>query len=298
MKKNISILAVCLVALMSSCTGTKSADAGTQVYAYNDSCPHLMLNFSLELPKGEDSVAMSIRQSLIDDFVANIMQPGYEEDTLGALTPFDGNVSDAQALVNHYGKACYDYLLKQAMDDYKERMSYVETDSTMTDEAKQYIEENVPMWAFEHKMEKSIDTPSFVVYTSKGYCYYGGAHGGVTGSGGLTFSKADGSMIEHFLKPESTPQLQSLLRGGLIQYYTEAGDAMTDEQLNERLFIDDGIVPQPQQVPYPNATADSLVFTYQQYEIACYADGMPSFTIAVKDLAPYLTDEAKALLKK
>ena len=38
------------------------------------------------------------------------------------------------------------------------------------------------------------------------------------------------------------------------------------------------------------------MFTYQQYEIASYAAGMPEFTIPFEDLFPYLTPEAKALV--
>jgi hypothetical protein len=35
------------------------------------------------------------------------------------------------------------------------------------------------------------------------------------------------------------------------------------------------------------------VFVYQQYEIASYAVGMPSFTVAYDKLLPYLTPEAR-----
>jgi hypothetical protein len=37
------------------------------------------------------------------------------------------------------------------------------------------------------------------------------------------------------------------------------------------------------------------VFTYQQYEIASYAEGMPSFVVPYPDIEPFLTPEAKAL---
>ena len=42
----------------------------------------------------------------------------------------------------------------------------------------------------------------------------------------------------------------------------------------------------------PYFTADGIVFTYQQYEIAPYAAGQPSFTLSYKDVASYLTKEA------
>ena len=69
---------------------------------------------------------------------------------------------------------------------------------------------------------------------------------------------------------------------------------ITPEELDNILFLETGIVPLPAWTPYPSE--DGLVFTYQQYEIAAYAAGMPNFTIPFTDLLPYLTAEAKALL--
>ena len=60
------------------------------------------------------------------------------------------------------------------------------------------------------------------------------------------------------------------------------------------LFIDDRFIPLPSWPLYPSG--DGLAFIYQQYEIASYADGMPSFTIPYADIEPYMTPEAKALL--
>ena len=66
------------------------------------------------------------------------------------------------------------------------------------------------------------------------------------------------------------------------------------EELNNYLFLETGVIPFPAWTPYPSE--DGLVFTYQQYEIASYAAGMPEFTIPYADLRPYLTPEAKALV--
>ena len=69
---------------------------------------------------------------------------------------------------------------------------------------------------------------------------------------------------------------------------------VTPEELDNYLFLETGVVPFPAWTPYPSE--DGLVFTYQQYEIAAYAAGMPEFTIPFADLLQYLTPEAKALV--
>ena len=57
-----------------------------------------------------------------------------------------------------------------------------------------------------------------------------------------------------------------------------------------------GIIPLPKQYePYPSA--DGIVFTYAQYEIACYAAGMPTFTIPYSDVQPFLSEDFLKIIK-
>ena len=46
-------------------------------------------------------------------------------------------------------------------------------------------------------------------------------------------------------------------------------------------------------LPNPALTDEGVVFSYQPYEIACFAAGMYHFTIPYNRLMDYLTDEAK-----
>lgn len=303
MKKIISFLIFPLLLL--SCAGQKTSsvddsveDAGTKIYSYADSCKHLIVSLSLELPLGKDSASLQIRDSLIANFIQTTQNSGYEEEGTNAVKSFDGDKDNPQELVDYYGKEVYNHLLTLAKSDYDQRIQYLQEDTTMSEEDRHNIMEEVPMWAFDLKVHKSTDNPNFVVYNSLAYVYYGGAHGGVVGSGDLTFDKSSGEMICRFINPDAAPKMQSLLRKGLLNYYAEAGDTINDQQLSERLQILDTIVPLPQCAACPNAKGDSLIFTYGQYEIACYADGMPSFRIAVKDLKSFLTPQAKALLFK
>lgn len=293
---------ICMLGF-NSCAGQKATgegtteDEGTQVYTFKDSCQHLIVSLSLSLPLGKDSIGMQIRDSLIADFILNVNQPVYGEDDDWGIPPYKGDNSDAQAIVDHYGREVYDYLLKLAQSDYEERMQYLKEDSTITEEEKKSIMADVPQWAYDLSITKVTDTQRFVVYQSQAYIYCGGAHGGITGTGALTFDTQTGKKIGRFVKADAASALQPLIRKGLRQYYAEYGDTITDGELSERLQIQDTMIPLPQDAEYPNATADSLIFTYGQYEIACYADGMPSFKLSVKDLMPYLTPEGKALFE-
>ena len=110
----------------------------------------------------------------------------------------------------------------------------------------------------------------------------------------MTFDKANGLLVEKFLDPASLDEIQPLLRKGLTQYFADEEMEISPEELDNILFLETGIVPFPAWTPYPDE--GGLVFTYQQYEIAAYAAGMPNFTIPYDDLLPYLTPEAKALV--
>lgn len=303
MKNSIFITLVAMaLTFICSCTGQKdlgnndSDNAETKVFCFKDSCQHLVVSLSLELPMGTDEASMRMRDSLVADFIHNTRQLDYgAEDELNIAT-YTGDMTDYQAIVDHYGQADYAFLLEQATADYNDRMQYIEEDTTLTEADKQSIREDVPQWTFELSITEITDTLGFAVYQSQAYVYYGGAHGGVTGSGAITFNKSTGEKIDQFLKEDATNALQPLIRQGLLHYYAECGETMSDIELNERLMIEEDIVPLPVNTPYPNATGDSLIFTYRQYEVACYADGMPSFKLSTTDLMPFLTEAGKSLI--
>lgn len=304
MKRHFSFLLPLLAAVTFSCQSQKAGetisttDESTQTFSYKDSCQHLVVRLSLEVPMGTDSVSTQIRDSLIEDFIANTQQPGYQSEDEENIKRYSGPKNDVQALVDYYGKADYESLLKWAMSDYNERMEFLQSDTTMSAEERHEIMNDVPQWEYDFAIKKTFDTPTYVVYNSQAYVYSGGAHGGVIGSGALTFNKKSGKRIQRFVKPTAVSALQPMFRKGLLRYYSECGETLTEEQLAERLLLENAPIPLPAITECPNVTGDSLTFTYGQYEIACYADGMPCFAISVKDLIPFLTEEAKALLLK
>ena len=97
--------------------------------------------------------------------------------------------------------------------------------------------------------------------------------------------------------------MQPLLKKGLKEYFNEAGDDVikTDKQLMENLQLSDdakGLIPLPAWMPCPDEKGKGLAFIYQQYEIACYAVGMPNFVLTWDELKPFLREDILEDLKK
>lgn len=292
-----------ILAFFFSCAGKKTTeeiiteeDSTTQVFTFKDSCKFLVVNLSVELPVGEDSVTALIRDSLIAEFVSTASQPVIGIEYENAIKPYKGDRNDIQAMVDYYGRAGYTFLLKNVQTEYEDNKKDVMSDTSLTEEERKSMLENVPQWEFSMSIKRIANTKTFSVYDSQAYAFYGGAHGLEFGTGAITFDKANGKKISRFILPDATEALQSQIRWGLLDYYHDNDEMILSDELNGKLLIDGDIIPQPQANPFPNATGDSLIFTYAQYEIAPYCDGMPSFKLSVKKLLPYLTAEGKALL--
>lgn len=133
-------------------------------------------------------------------------------------------------------------------------------------------------------------TDKFVTYGASTYAYIGGAHG-ASSYNGEVFSLADGSRIgRNMFRNGSTDELRRLLERGLQQYF----EVPNTDELYGRLMLESDTLPLP--AATPQFFADGICFTYGQYEIAPYADGMPSCIIPYAEAKPLLTPTAAALL--
>ena len=246
-----------------------------------------------ELPTGNDKASTRVRQELagvVDDILSHITS--YENERF--FDPYDGYKDDVGSLLGYYRENAFAVISRSADEDAEERAKYILEDEDFTDEEKAEMLRDFPRWGYEFSLRKIDDTDRYVVFQSMDYIYMGGAHGGVTGRGCLTFSKQDGTPVSDFVDASRAAEMQPLMAEGLLRYYAECGLDTTWDELKESLFIDDGFLPLPSWPLYPSG--DGLNFIYQQYEIASYADGMPSFTVPYADIEPFLTPEAKALL--
>ncbi len=269
--------AVCMTAVAACNNQSKSLK--TESFSASDTTAHSSFTMKAELPAGKDAASENIRRELIgvmDSQLAFICS--YEGDRV--FPAFEGEGSN-EAVFNYYKENAAKRLRDLGGEDAAERA--------------EYFDGEIPGWEYEFSLTKTADTLGYVVFQNLDYIYTGGAHGGMIGHGDMTFDRKTGERIK-FLDGDVTGAMQPLLVKGLISYFSEYGEQMTEESLMEHLMLWEEITQIPLPTWDPHPSADGLVFTYQQYEIASYADGMPNFTIPYEDVAPYLTPQAQKVL--
>lgn len=291
LKSLIVTAAISLLAL-SGCNNS-SKTINTETFTFDDSAKYADVSIKAELPVSSKGVSGAIRKGLIDIMDGQLAFIGsYEGERL--FPAYDGNPDQNAAVVDYYRRNAIDMLDSNAASDYEERAKYIQEDEDFTDEQKKEMLEDFPRWEYDFTLEKQYETDRYVVFNSTDYVYLGGAHGGITGQGSPTFDKKDGHRVEKFLKDDSLQQMQTLLAAGLVDYFSDEDGSVNAGNVRDYLFLDDETIPFPVWTPHP--TEDGLCFVYQQYEIAAYAMGMPSFTIPYEAVKPYLTQEAADLL--
>ncbi len=273
-------------------------------YTFSDSSKYANISIKAVLPVAKDSVSQVIRDSLVNIIGNSIRsyQGSQMEDSKPLIAKYNGDEKDAKSMLDYYSKAVSKLLNSQAKEDYDERVKYWEEDTTLTEEQRKEFKEGVTPWDYSMDVTKTSEDSTFVVFNDTEYAYIGGAHGGVFGWGGITFRFSDGSIVKNFLKDNVVKDMQPLLKKGLKEYFNENADEKikTDQQLMEQLMLPEeskGLIPLPAWTPSPDEKGKGLVFTYQQYEIACYAVGMPSFVLTWEELKPFLREDILEDLK-
>ena len=295
MKTMRKIFAVGLAVLAAAaCRPSGGKDLQTETLNYEDSKAHADLSIKVELPVyGQGAAADRIRASLVEVMDGQLSHIGsYEEERL--FPAFEGDFNKTESLVMYYRDKALEAIGQLSQEDYDERVNSIEENDGLTDGQRKEILADMPGWEYDFSLLKDRETDRYVVFLSQDYVYLGGAHGGVVGRGGLTFDKKEGALVEKMVDSASLDAVQPLLRKGLSQYFSDNEMEVAPEELDNILFLETGVIPFPAWTPYPSE--EGLVFTYQQYEIAAYAAGMPEFTVPYADILPYLTPEAKALL--
>lgn len=114
--------------------------------------------------------------------------------------------------------------------------------------------------------------------------YLGGPHGSYLVKG-VTFNKADGKVLgTNILAQDKIEDVKKAVSGGLVEFfkdlmgeeYSDDESPMTDENGKQK------IVDLPESGIYINN--DSVVFQYQQYEVAPYAFGLPATSFSLKEM--------------
>ena len=141
------------------------------------------------------------------------------------------------------------------------------------------------------KLTKMYETDRYVtyLYTQEGYA--GGAHGWYLMQG-QTFRKSDGRRIDYdIFRTELMDDLAEMVKDNIFSQYFESN---TSEMENLLTMENNDFFPLPEAAPI--FREDGVEFVYQQYEIACYAAGMPACVISYDLLEPFLTQAGKWLV--
>lgn len=229
------------------------------------------------LPEATGALADTIRAYLVKA-VANNYFPLYEEDSIGKT--FEYKVGDEEGYLSAYAG--------EGMTRMVAEVTRMAEDGWATGYYNNYT------------ASISMQTEKFVTLEETHEIFTGGAHGAYIVSG-LTFRNSDGAQMGwNLFDMSKKAEIIALLKKGVMEYL-EVG---TEEELQEHLQVwDDPDTPEnelefglplPRAVPY--VTTKGVVFIYQQYEIACYAAGLPSVIIPVEELRDLLSEEGRALL--
>ena len=299
-KKHLSLITLALVAsIMMGCKASstkaqaandvKEAQAADTLVVSTDSCilqegEIVQCAISVDYPTEPNELSKNIR-TILNEELANLYLGNMNGDQIEKQESYKGDLANGNLVIEKYCKDNFAYL-KSQMKDLKD--ADPRADANMS---------------YDIRLNKEAETDSYVTYHCFSYVYLAGAHGS-TFERSFNIVKATGKKLSQVVDTARVKDLQPILRKGVLSYLnqqsgnesqTENEEQITDAQLNDYLFIENGIIPLPSSSPY--LAKDGVHFIYQQYEIGPYVMGLVSFTVPLEKIKPYLTGEAQKLLK-
>lgn len=299
-KKHLSLITLALVAsIMMGCKASstkaqaandvKEAQAADTLVVSTDSCilqegEIVQCAISVDYPTEPNELSKNIR-TILNEELANLYLGNMNGDQIEKQESYKGDLANGNLVIEKYCKDNFAYL-KSQMKDLKD--ADPRADANMS---------------YDIRLNKEAETDSYVTYHCFSYVYLAGAHGS-TFERSFNIVKATGKKLSQVVDTARVKDLQPILRKGVLSYLnqqsgnesqTENEEQITDTQLNDYLFIENGIIPLPSSSPY--LAKDGVHFIYQQYEIGPYVMGLVSFTVPLEKIKPYLTGEALKLLK-
>lgn len=271
----MAVAAVCipLASFLTSCGGSEaSAPLSTDSITKRASTPDSMAVAVavVDYPQfGKADVSDSVKSYINATLHSLFVDCNPDGSRHKSYPLYEGDFSNGEAMVDFYVNA------------YKNELAAMNTEKRI---------------GYEHYVEirKLCDTAGFTTYESTDYNYLGGAHG-ITTIIATTFDKANGQRIENPIDTTKVAELQKFFRSGLVSYFNKRDGKISEKDLKDRLFVESDTIPFPQYSP--TLMPDGVRFIYQQYEIAPYSEGQPSFTIPYKDIESFLSGDAKNVVK-
>lgn len=265
MKKTFLFASIMAIAMMGcgSGGGTESKGLKTDSVKFEQNTKESEVKIVVDYPTAGDPVMVNA--------IAE-----YVNENLGGT--YYGDLQKSDSLLAYYGNTI-EGKLKEEYDDVGDNSR--------------------PPYSFSMDIRKIYETDRTVTFTASSYSYMGGAHGMGTNIG-KTFRKSDGRRFcVEMMCNVNTDEFRNMIKERLRTYFKENGENVTtDDELAEMLITESGLdfLPLPQYDPY--LTKDGVKFVYQQYEIAPYAAGLPSFTIPYDKVWPYLTQEGRNMIER
>lgn len=290
MKQIINRLTACAIALSATAVmewGSASLRAQTTPMLLTDSVGKVVATDAAEATvsmawpvTGPKQLVTGVRQFIINQLcdlsATEKFNSSGTEASLKSGAKYKGKPYDGHAVAAFYAEKLFDNLEKEVKDLAEDGVT-------------------LPPFSDDVYIEKVWEGEGGVSYTVTNYIYEGGAHG-LTTSFGQTLDRATGNVLVEVIDRslEATDSMQAIIRDGLTSYF--ADELGTDSmKLEDFIFADD-----PSHLPLPVGepwfTDEGLTFIYQQYEIAPYAAGRPSFVVPYARIEPYLTADARKLV--
>lgn len=305
-KKHLSLITLALVAsIIMGCKASstkaqaandiKEARAADTLVVNTDSCilqegKIVQCAICVDYPTEPNELSKNIR-AILNEELASLYLGSMNGDEIEKQESYKGDLANGNLVIEKYCKDNFAYL-KSQMKDLKEADPRANANMS-----------------YDIRLNKEAETDSYVTYHCLSYAYLAGAHGS-TFERSFNIVKATGKKLSQVVDTARVKDLQPILRKGVLSYLNQQSgneslteneektgneEQITDAQLNDYLFIENGIIPLPSSSPY--LAKDGVHFIYQQYEIGPYAMGLVSFTVPLEKIKPYMTGEALKLLK-
>ncbi len=201
-------------------------------------------------------------------FVINNIREWMSEQLGGT---YEGVPENGQRMFDHYKRAVLADFQQNIIPDMP-KMEGMECHKTM-------------------KFEKMHETERYVtyLYTQEGYA--GGAHGWYLLQG-QTFRKSDGRRIDYdIFRTELMDELADLVKDNIFAQYFDSDKKLFEDGLT---LENNDFFPLPETAPI--FREDGVEFIYQQYEISCYAAGLPACVVPYELIEPFLTQAGRWLV--
>lgn len=156
------------------------------------------------------------------------------------------------------------------------------------------LETGAPDTHLQHFIKMIDDNDRYVTYVRETWEYDGGAHGN-TYVEGASFSKATGERFNYtmFTNPGA---LNEMVKNAVKEQYFDLLLEDTDVTFEDVLVLEEGAeFPMPESEPW--IENDSIVFFYQDYEIAPHPLGLPECAIPAATLKAQLKENGKAFFE-